>query len=189
MLKVHSSDGVHRFSRVITKDAVFDLSAYACNGPPLLYFAFSGTSGSVATNSGTLGASANGIYTNGATLDMAGPRPPTFSEYSSNNAAASFDGVNDYVKGTNGLLNNLSAFTIAGWIKPTANNCNNTDLFGQIGVVGRLFAPSAKLTLQHGTQKAFYQYPYGKNELHHVAGTGDGINLRLYVDGVLIDTG
>jgi hypothetical protein len=189
MLKVHSSDGVHRLSRVITKDALFDLSAYVTNGLPLLYFAFSEISGSVATNSGALGASANGIYTNGASPGMAGPRPPTFSGYSSNNTAASFDGVNDYVKGTNGLLNNFSAFTVAGWIKPTANNFNNTDLFGQIGVVGMLFDPSAKLTLQHGTQKAFYQYPYGKNEWHHVAGTGDGINLRLYVDGVLIDTG
>jgi hypothetical protein len=188
MLKVHSSDGVHRFSRVITKDALFDLSAYTTNGP-LLYFAFSETSGPVATNSGTLGASANGVYTNGVAPGMAGPRPPTFSGYSSNNTAASFDGVNDYVKGTNGLLNNFIAFTIAGWIKPSANNFNNTDLFGQIGVVGMLFDPSAKLTLQHGTQKAFYQYPYGKNEWHHVAGTGDGINLRLYVDGILIDTG
>jgi hypothetical protein len=188
LLKVHSSDGVHRFSRVITKDAMFDLSAYT-NALPLLYFAFSETSGPVATNSGSLGASANGLYTNGVILGLAGPRPPTFSGYSSNNSAASFDGANDYVKGTNGLLNDFSAFTLAGWIKPSVNTFNNTDLFGQIGVVGIFFDPSAKLTVQHAAKKAFYQYPYGKDEWHHVTATGDGANLRLYVDGILIDVG
>jgi hypothetical protein len=188
LLKVHSSDGTHRFTRVITKDAVFDLSAYT-NGLPLLYYSFSESSGVVATNSGTLGASANGLYTNGVTLGAAGPRAPAFSGYSSNNTAASFDGANDYVKGTNGLLNNFNGFTLAGWIKPTANNFNNTDLFGQVGVVGIYFDPSAKLTIQHGSKKAFYQYPYGKDEWHHVAATGDGASLRLYLDGLLIDTG
>src|SRR5436190_13432264 len=54
MLKVHSSDGVHRLSRVITKDALFDLSAYASNGLPYVYYRFQQSSGGIVTNSGSL---------------------------------------------------------------------------------------------------------------------------------------
>ena len=91
LLKIHSSDATHRFSRVINKDVVFDLSAYS-NAPPLVYYKFQQSSGSLVTNSGSLGVPGNGRITNGLILGIAGPQPPSFPNFATNNFGADFDG-------------------------------------------------------------------------------------------------
>ncbi len=91
---------------------------------------------------------------------------------------------------TNGILNTVPAFTIAGWINPASANFNNMDLFGQRDVVQVDFATASKLEVScaAGTKKVFYTYPYGANAWHHIAGVGDGTTMYLYLDGVQVDT-
>lgn len=156
----------------------------------LAWWQFSELSGTVATNSGTLGAAADGAYANGVSLNVAGPRPPTFSGFTTNNTGISLDGTNDYVLTTNSLMNSLAAFTMAGWINPATANFNNTDLFGQQDVAQLGFTTASKLSLlcDAGSKKLFYAYPYGANAWHHVAGVGDGVNMFIYLDGVQVAT-
>src|SRR6185503_12158599 len=71
---------------------------------PIAYYRFSDPS-SNALNSGTLGESASGTYLNGATSGVQAPRPPQFSGFESNNTALQLDGVDDFMRGTTGLLN------------------------------------------------------------------------------------
>jgi hypothetical protein len=144
----------------------------------------------VATNSGSAGPSADGIHTNGVTLGVAGPRPPTYPAYSPDNTAIQLDGANNYVKGTNGLMNNATGLTIAGWIKPDNANSDSTDLFGQFDIIHLNFTTAGKIEFRcdDETKKLHYFYPYGAGEWHHLAGVADGVNMYLYVDGVEVAT-
>lgn len=190
MLKVHSSDGVHRLSRVITKDAVFDLSAYASNGLPYLYYRFQQASGGIATNSGSLGIPGNGRITNGVGLGVAGPRPPGFPNFVTNNFTGDFDGNNDRVYTTNSLLSNLRAFTLACWIYPDVNVANNrTGLIGQNDAVELGFISATTIQIwSSGGGVLSLTYPYPIQQWHHIAAIGDGSSMRLYFDGALAGT-
>jgi hypothetical protein len=166
------TDGTLARIHVVNRDVSFDFGALS---GPVAWFKFVETSGTLATNSGSLGASANGVYANSVTLNVAGPRPPAYSGYASNNTAASFDGANDYILGTNNLMNNFTAFTIAGWINPAAASLNNQDLFGQLDIVGFVFTTAGKLELHcNSTKKVHYFYPYGRGWRQHVYLCGRG---------------
>ena len=190
MLKVHSSDGVHRFSRVITKDALFDLSAYATNGLPYVYYRFQQSSGGIVTNSGSLGVPGDGRITNGLTLGIAGPRSPTFPNFATNNFAADFDGNNDRVYTTNSLLNNRTAFTMAGWIYPDVNVANSrTGLWGQNDAVEFGFISTTTVQVWSSSGGSLtLTYPYPIQQWHHLAATGDGTSMKIYFDGALAGT-
>src|SRR5204862_5503613 len=88
-------------------------------------------SGAGVAKGGTLGDSAEGWYENGVTLGVAGPRPPQFAGFETDNTAAQFDGLDDFVGGPGGLLDDRSSFTMAGWIRPTGTQGSRTGLFGQ----------------------------------------------------------
>jgi hypothetical protein len=182
------TNGVVKRAHVVTRDVVIDFTVTTNAGPLLLYH-FTGTTGAIATNSGFTGSSANGIYTNGVVLGGAGPRPPIYTNYSAGNTAITLDGSDDYVRGTNGLLNNVSGFTLAGWIKPSTETLKDLDLFGQLGLAQFGFTtPSGKLELwcDAGSKKLHYFYPYGSGEWHHIAGVADGATMKIFVDAVLV---
>src|SRR2546429_549898 len=80
---------------------------------PIAYWRLGEMSGAVAANSGTLGASAEGSYQNGGTLGVAGPRPPPIAGFETDNTAAQFDGLDDFVCGPGGVLDDRSSFTMA----------------------------------------------------------------------------
>lgn len=187
-LLLAETNGLIRRAHVVTRDVSFDFGT-TTNAGPILRYTFSETSGSVATNTGSAGASAHGVYTNGVTLGTAGPRPPTYTNYAAGNTGITFDGVDDYVRGTNGLLNNVTGFTIAGWIRPSTGTLKNLDLFGQEDVAEFGFTTAAgklELWCDAGAKKLHYMYPYGAGDWHHIAGVGDGANMYIYVDAVLV---
>jgi hypothetical protein len=187
-LTLAQTNGTLKRIHVVNRDISFDFSN-SNSISPIAWWQFSEASGVVATNSGTFGPSADGIFTNGATLGVAGPRPPTYSGYASNNTAISLDGVNDYVKGTNNLLNNVSGFTVGAWINPSGSTMKDIDLFGQHDIVRFGFTtPDGKLELwcDNSTKKLHYFYPYGAGEWHHIVGVGDGAKMYIYVDGVAV---
>lgn len=180
-------NGTLKRIHVVNRDITFDFSGTNSTSA-IGWWRFSEASGAVATNSGTYGRSANGIYTNGVTLGAVGPRPPTYSGYASNNTAISLDGVNDYVRGTNGMMNNLTGLTLAGWIYPTTGTLKELDLFGQedIAQIGFTVAGKVEFWCADETKKLHYFYPHGANEWHHIAGVADGLNMYIYVDGVQV---
>ncbi len=188
-LALAATNGTLKRLHVVNRDIGFDFGGTNSIGP-IAWWKFSETSGTVATNSGSLGAYANGAYLNGVTLNVAGPRLPTFPGFTTNNIAVTLDGSNDYVRSTNGILDNVSAFTIAGWVKPAVANFNNMDLFGQLDVAGIGFTSAGKVELwcDTGAKKLNFFYPYGAGAWHHLAGVGDGINIYLYLDGALAAT-
>src|SRR5262249_17281896 len=60
--------------------------------------------GDPAVTLGTLGPPADGLYQGGPVLGAAGPRPPQFAGFETDNGAPQFDGVDDFVAGPVGLL-------------------------------------------------------------------------------------
>ncbi|MEH2319402.1 LamG domain-containing protein, partial [Nostoc sp.] len=100
-----------------------------------------------------------------------------------------FDGVDDSITTTTkNLMNDLSAFTLEGWVKAASVPDANISLFGQNDVV-EFSLSSKKLSLW--TKKGgnlVADNPFVSNSWHHVAAIGDGKNLFLYIDGTQIKT-
>jgi len=189
VLKLHTLDGTHRFSRVINKDIYLDLGSYS-SLLPYLYYKFQQTSGSVVTNQGTLGVLGNGRVANGAGLGVTGPRPPSFPNFDTNNYTGDFDGSNDRVYTTNAIMNNLRGFTLACWIYPDVNVANNrTGLIGQNDSVELGFITTTTIQIWSSSGGSLtLTYPYPIQQWHHIAATGDGSSIRLYYDGALAGT-
>lgn len=102
-----------------------------------------------------------------------------------------FDGVKSYIATSNSLMNNLSAFTLEGWVKASSlPETAKISLFGQNDVI-EFGINSQKLTVW--TQDCSHWFhadaPYPLHEWHHVAVVGNGTNVLLYLDGVQIKTG
>ncbi len=190
-LVLAATNGAIKATHVVNAPAAFDFSVQT-NTNSFVYYAFTEKSGTVATNSGGTGSSANGVYMNGVRLAQRGPRPPTFRRFASNNRAVRLDGSNDYVKGTNGLLDNASGFSILGWIKPSTASTAYMPLFGQQGIAEVVFGSSSsqlQLRCANGAQVLSYNsypYSYRRSSWHFIAAVGDGTTMYLYLDGTVV---
>lgn len=102
--------------------------------------------------------------------------------------AVSFDGVNDVVTTTASLLNNRSAFTVAGWYK-SSYTTGTVSLFGQNDVVELGLSGGKVSVWTAGGGSASSSTLPTANQWHHVTCVGDGNGVRLYVDGVLAGSG
>lgn len=153
---------------------------------PAIHWRLDEGNGVSAANLGSLGDQATGSYGGDPLLATAGPRPPDFENFAADNRAPQFDGVDDYVGGPTDLFAGRSAFTMAGWIRPTAFQANRTGLWGQNDVVEFGFIDGSTLQLWTGAGSVSVAYPYANNEWHHVAAVGNGQELRLYLDGALV---
>jgi hypothetical protein len=106
-------------------------------------------------------------------------------------AAASFDGVDDYVEVPYGASLNGPAFSVEAWADPAAANGDRT-LVGS-GDAGRGYGLVAgadggwRLWLGDGARRlALAGGSVVPGRWTHVAGTYDGVVASLYVDGVLV---
>jgi len=135
----------------------------------------------------------NGLLGNGTTANM-----PAFDYY--NKGGFKFDGTNDYVKvGTNTSLQ-LNNVTIGAFFK-TINNSQATQFIGGYGDTGYngywigmsggpitfdigngVISPSGYLQLSSGVTP-------NNDQIYYVVGTYDGTSQKIYVDGVLKNTG
>ena len=159
------------------------------DGSPLAYWRLGEPSGTAASNLGTLGSAANGVYQTDVTLGQVGPRPSALAGFETNNAAVRFDGLSGFVSTTSTLLNDRAAFTVAGWIRPAAVAAG-AGLWGQNDAIAFGFGSASNLqlwTLNGGTLTV--KYPFALNTWHHVAAVGDGTSLRIFLDGAVAATG
>jgi len=152
---------------------------------PVAYWRLNETSGLTAANLGSGGVSDGGGYVGNVVLGGAGPRPPSFPTLEANNNAPVFDGSSAYVNGPYQLVNDLPAFTIGGWICPTATQNSLTGLFGQIGTmeIGYNTASTIQVWTPVGSVSA--TYPYATDTWHYITAVGGNGQLALYFDGTL----
>lgn len=172
---------------VVNGDASFDL---ASPYEPIGWWRFDGGVSVVATNTGKLAPAGDAGTTNGCGLLTQGPISPSWPGYATNNIGLVFDGVDDFLDTRSSLMNSLSQFTMACWMKPASSALTTWALCGQGGVVQ--FGLGAGNSLQVTTTtagSASVAYPHPVNQWHHVAITGNGSVLQIYLDGVLVKTG
>ncbi len=146
----------------------------------ILRYSFDEGSGTVARD--TSGSGNNGTL-NGSPLWVAG---------AVGSGALEFDGVSDYVSTATSLLNDAEAFTIAYWLNADLSvAADRSGLVGQNDCIEH-GVPSAN-TIQIWTPNGGsidFDWPYGEQtEWHHIAMTGDGTSLAMYLDGKLVATG
>ncbi|MBN8248672.1 MAG: hypothetical protein J0L84_14685 [Verrucomicrobia bacterium] len=84
----------------------------------------------VARNEGTAGSAADGSYVPGLAPGGTGPRPPEFSGFDPQNTASVFNGAAGHVA-TLHTLNDLTEFSVVGWVRRGQIHSGRGGYFGQ----------------------------------------------------------
>jgi hypothetical protein len=155
---------------------------------PVDYWRLNETSGPTAVNLGSGGVSDGGGYVGNIVLGQAGPQPPAFPTFEANNTAPLFDGTSAYVNGPYEQVNDLPAFTVGGWIYPTAAQNNRTGLFGQNDTMEFGFISAGSIQIWTPSGSVSVNYPFPNNQWHHVMAVGGNGQISIYLDGVLAGT-
>ena len=102
--------------------------------------------------------------------------------------AISFDGINDMITTGSSLLSNRTMFSMSGWYRSSLTTGNRVALWGQNDVVEFGISGSTLMvyTASGGNLSIALPTP---NQWHHLACVGDGLLLKIYVDGVLAASG
>lgn len=152
----------------------------------------------LATNSGSLGATANGVYASTGAA-VAGPQSPVYLGLETTNRAQDFSG-SDYVELGNPAALNFSGvggiLTLEAWILPAASQGFESYIIAHGG--NDDWSGEVYLRIENGN------YQVGSNNGHassavpvgdlggsnwvHLAGTYDGFNWVLYRNGVPVAT-
>jgi autotransporter-associated beta strand protein len=157
---------------------------------PIAYYRFSDAL-PVATNSGSLGAAANGTYNDNAAPGSEAPRPPTFFGFEDDNTALQLDGTGDFVGALSGLMNGKPRFTISGWMRRNGTQNNRTGLWGQNDIVE--FGYIQNDTVELWTDNGLHVGPPGPipdGQWAHfvVVSEGSPGTALIYTNGVLAST-
>ena len=152
---------------------------------PEAYWRLNETNGTTAANAGSDGVEDQGGYLGNIVLGQAGPRPPQFPTFETNNFAPYFNGTNASVNGPFELVNDLAAFTIAGWIYPTAAQGSRSGLFGQNDTMEFGFSSGSTIQIWTPVGLVSATYPFANNTWHYITAVGGNGQLSLYFDGVL----
>ena len=100
-------------------------------------------------------------------------------------SALAFDGSRDYVTTGKSLLDNLTEFTIACWLKGDLSNADRGGLVGQNDCIE--YGVSASNNIQiwtTGSGAVNLTWPYDADaDWHHIVAVGDGVSVTIYLDG------
>ena len=161
---------VRIYNRPLSNEEISELSGL------IAHWNLNETSGSVADDAGV--AANDATYVSSPTLGVDGPYP------TSTGTAVELNGTSQSITSGQSLLNDLSEFTIMGWIRPD-NTTNDKSFFGQNDLIelGIDYASNQidLWTAAGGSVSATVQLPYGK--WSHLAATGSGTELKIYVNG------
>jgi len=102
-------------------------------------------------------------------------------------SAMKFDGVKSIISASKPLLNNMTAFTMEGWVKASSLRNGFNAFFGQNNAI-ELGIKNQKLAAWVLGKDYSSTASFPLQEWHHVALVGDGAKLRFYCDGSLIST-
>lgn len=139
----------------------------------------------VATNAGSLGASAAGAYRGGALNASEAPNSTGgFIGFDDNNTSLDLNGVNAYVSTLQGLLNGKPRFTISGWIRRGADQANRTGLWGQNDLVEFGYIDNNKLEAWTDGGLDLSPNPFPNETWAHLAIVADGTRITMYTNGI-----
>lgn len=163
---------------------------------PLGYWRANEASGTVSTNSGTLGSAADGTYAASSLLNQDGPRPPTYQGFEAGNTSLGFNGTTQQLIIPDNAAFDLGTgpFAIQFWFYPT-NATVRGDLFtykgsgGDFGIHLSSQAPG-KVSVYHGGFIGTAGGTIENNNWYHLVVTRNaGSVLTAYLNGVQILTG
>lgn len=157
---------------------------------PIAYWRFNNDVTPGATNSGTLGAAANGTYNGDAFPGSQAPRPPAFAGFENNNTALQLDGTGDFVGTVAGFLNGKTNVTVSGWIRRNGPQNNRTGLFGQNDLIefGYINNSTLQLWVDNFAGPVDVPNPFPDLGWVHVAFTLNGTQMKVYTNGFLAGT-
>lgn len=101
--------------------------------------------------------------------------------------AQDFDGANDYLKVLNHASLNSTSLTFSVWFYPNTVAGNKWMVDKGYGVAYAFLMSGNELQFYTGGSPTVYN-PISANVWYHTAGTYDGVNRKLYINGVLRDT-
>lgn len=140
----------------------------------------------VAANSGSLGTAAEGQYNPGMKVGVAGPRPPTQSGFPANNNAGDFNGSAGHVA-TGYSLNDVTEFTVVGWVRRGAIKSARGGYFGQNDLLEFGDADggaNVELWVNARGTNIKAAYPFADDEWGFFAITANATSTVLYANGV-----
>jgi len=139
----------------------------------------------VAANLGSAGAAAAGSYNPGTTAGAPGPRPPAFSGFGAANAGIELSGSAGFV-GTPFQMNDLTEFTMVGWIKRGAVRSSRGGYFGQNDLLEFGDAnggSSFELWVNARGGNIVGAYPFADGEWGQFVVTGNTTSTVVYANG------
>jgi autotransporter-associated beta strand protein len=151
---------------------------------PMAFWRFNETSGTTAFDH--FGGN-DATYVGGAAPGPEAPRPPQMPGFEADNLAAQFNGTTAYVTGPTGLMNNVSSFTMVGWIRRAGAQNDRTGLFGQNDIIEFGYINNNTLQLWTDGGLDIMPNPFPNAEWSHVAVVGEGNpgTASIYTNGVL----
>ncbi|MGI6302055.1 MAG: lamin tail domain-containing protein [Verrucomicrobiota bacterium] len=157
---------------------------------PAAYWRLNEASGARFMNRGTLGTAADLDAFGSVTPGAEGPSGEGFPGFEPGNIALQLSGeLGTYLSAGAPLMNNLTAFTVAGWVRTDSTLGSRTGLFGQndaveFGIVSRntlhLWTPGG------GSVNADAMLT--PDQWHFIAAVGDGSRLFIYMDGQVLSS-
>lgn len=168
---------------------------------PAGYWRLNETSGTVATNSGWITGTGNGLLLGAIIIGVAGPRPPAFAGFESDNRAVRLNGSGARVEVPfTPELNPSVAFTVKAWVKPsryasTSPVCPVSSIHMPTGSLSRSGYAFYQTTANQwqfalGNSTGYVARAQGgivtTNNWQYLVGVYDGTAARLYVDGMLV---
>jgi hypothetical protein len=141
----------------------------------------------VAVNSGSAGSAFDGSYNPGMRAGSDGPKPPSQSGFPAANVGGGFNGSAGFV-GTPLTMNDLTEFTVVGWIRRGAIKSGRGGYFGQNDLFEFGDADNGAnielWTSARGQIKA--PFPFADDQWGFFAVTGNENSLVVYANGVEI---
>lgn len=140
----------------------------------------------VAVNSGSSGAAADGSYNPGMQAAAPGPQPPAQSGFPAGNVGGAFNGASGFV-GTPVAMNDLTDFTMLGWVKRGAVKSGRGGYFGQNDLLEFGDADGGAnielwVNARGGNIKAAYPFPDDEWGFFVITGTPNA--TVLYANGI-----
>ena len=139
----------------------------------------------VAANTGSGGTSLNGSYNAGMKAGAPGPQPPIYSGFAAGNVGGGFNGSAGYV-GTPYQLNDLTEFSVSGWVKRGKAHSGRGGYFGQNNLLEFGDADGgANIELWVDARSANIKapYPFADDEWGLFVITADTTSTVLYANG------
>ena len=163
---------------------------------PIGYWRLNETADDEAANLGTAGSDFNGEYYNGA-QGVPGPDElvdgTELTGMGPDNLAYGMEDVDQYVQVFDSPIENLSKFTMTGWVKSDMPQAARTGLFGQNDSIEFGLNPGEQMNVWFpNTGGLSYALPDGEfldEAWYHVGLVGTGQNVQFYVNGEQVAVG